>query len=245
MKKIVTAALALMMVLSFSAMVFAGTTGEPFTPSVPVKPAPEISTIELIEDGEVIEKVPMDCLLITPVATAIANEQDKRLPADAKDLLINVYNKLGTKELELPRDMLAKYLNPDNAIIRDLLDITWVCEETPTHMDKLQDPDVQLRVTFVMKGLANNQPICVASYGEKTGWEAIAEVAYNGVDAYGNTLLTCTFDHLCPVAFVVETSSSTGEVETNNMEVILWACVLAVSAAALVVVVVKRRQNVA
>jgi hypothetical protein len=235
-----------MMVLSLGAMAFAGTTSDSFTPSVPVKPAPQITSIELIKDGEVIETVPVDCLLITPVATAIANEEDKRMPADAKAMLIDVYNKLGTKTMKLPENMLLDSgLNPANAIIRDLMDITWVCEEDPSHMAKLADPTVKLRITFEMKGLTDKQPICVATYGEAAGWEAIENVEYSGINAYGNTLLTCTFDHLCPVAFVVETSSNTGEVETNNMEVMLWACVLAVSAAALVVVVAKRRQNVA
>jgi hypothetical protein len=246
MKKIITVALALMMVLSFSALVFAGTSEDTFVPSVPVKPAPVITSIELIKDGETIEKVPMDCLLITPVADAMAGKSDPRLPAAAESLLISVYNQLGTKTMELPRDVLSKYLNPDNAIIRDLVDITWVCEEKPSHMDKLADPAVQLKVTMTVKGLIKGEPLCVMTYDEsKNIWEDIAGVEYVGADDKGNAIIACTFDHLCPAAFVVQTAPSAGEVETNNMEIMLWTCVLVASAAALVIVVAKRRQNIA
>jgi hypothetical protein len=239
MKKILTAVMALMMVLAMGAMAFA-VNGDTFVPSITVKPAPEMSEIELIKDGETLEKVPVDCLLITPVADAMANKEDSRLPADAKSLLIDVYNKLEAKTMVLPESALKKAgLEPKSAIIRELLDVTWVCEENPTHMEKLQDPDVQLKITFKMKGLKENAKISVMTY-KNDAWNPIAEVVNNGDET-----VTCTFDHLCPVAFVVGPDGIPDTGVQFDMELVLWACVLAVSAAALVVVIAKRRQNVA
>jgi hypothetical protein len=180
----------------------------------------------------------VNCLTLTALESAGTHQLD--LGADAKSLLIDVYNKLEAKTMVLPESALKKAgLEPKSAIIRELLDVTWVCEENPTHMEKLQDPDVQLKITFKMKGLKENAKISVMTY-KNDAWNPIAEVVNNGDET-----VTCTFDHLCPVAFVVGPDGIPDTGVQFDMELVLWACVLAVSAAALVVVIAKRRQNVA
>lgn len=232
MKKIMSAILALVMVLSMSAMVFAAE--DTFVPSITYKGAPEIVVAQFVENDKT-ELVPSHCLVITPVAKA-QDEMD-RLP-EAMTLLLNVYEKLNDGTMELPASALKKAgLEPQSAIIRDLVDITWICEETPSHLERLTGDEAALKITFKMKGLEANDPICVLAYKNEQ-WAPIAEVVNNG-----NGTITCTFEHLCPVAFVVgpEGMPDTG-VEFDS-ELILWACVLVASTAALAVVVYKRRKN--
>ena len=235
MKKIVSAILALMMVLSMSAMVFAAE--DTFVPSITYKDAPELVRIEIF-DGENWVAVPAHCLLITPVSQA---EKETRLPVEAKDLLLSVYEQLNNGSMKLPENILKKAgLEPKSAIIRELVDINWICaEENPTHAEMMKQEDVQLRLTFELKGLEKGEPISVQSYGDGK-WEAIANV-----ENKGDGLVVCTFDHLCPIAFVVgpEGLPETG-VEIDS-KLIVWAAVLVVSTVALAVVVTGRRKNVA
>ena len=85
------------------------------------------------------------------------------------------------------------------------------------------------------KGLKETDTIHVMSY-KNNAWNPIAKVVNNG-----DGTITCTFDHLCPVAFVVDKSlSDTGDI--FRTELLFWSVALIASAAALVVVVSKRRQ---
>lgn len=233
MKKIMSAILALVMVLSMSAMVFAAT-DDTFVPSITYKGAPEVVVAQFVEKDKT-ELVPSHCLVITPVAKA--HDEMDRLP-EAMTLLLDVYNKLNNGTMELPASALKKAgLEPQSAIIRDLVDITWICEETPSHLERLADDEAALKITFKMKGLEADDPICVLAYKNEQ-WAPIAEVVNNG-----NGTITCTFEHLCPVAFVVGPEGMPETGVAVDSELILWACVLVASTAALAVVVLKRRKN--
>ena len=117
MRKLICMMIALVMCLTIAAPAYATENG--FVPSITYKPSPEIVPVvgedgeEYIgiirsKDGEIIDYVGHGCLLITPVADAMANKEDSRLPADAKSLLIDVYNKLEAKTMVLPESALKK-----------------------------------------------------------------------------------------------------------------------------------------
>ena len=66
MKKILSAIIALVMILSLSCAVFAAETE--FVPSISEKGEPEIDGVKLVKDGEVLDFVTDDCLYITAIA---------------------------------------------------------------------------------------------------------------------------------------------------------------------------------
>ena len=234
MKKLIAVVLALMMVLSVGAVAFAA---ETFVPSITYKDAPEIASAQLVyEDGKV-EDVTAVCLMIMSVAQA---QEDKgTMNPAAKELLLSVYEDLTKGKMELPADVLkAAGLEPTSAVIRELVDISWVCQENPNHADKLAQEGTQLVITFKMKGVKEGDKVSVMTY-KNNAWGAIANVEVKDGE------VTCTFDHLCPVAFVIGSDILPGTGAKLDAELVLWACMLVASAAALVVVVSKRRQNVA
>lgn len=233
MKKILSAVVVLMMLLSLSTAAFAAE--DTFVPSIGTKDAPEVVIAQLIEEGKDPEEITEHHLLITPVARAV---EEPRIPETAKDLLLYVYDALNTGAMELPADKLeAAGLIPEEAVIRDLVDISWICEEvSPTHAEKLLQENVQLVVTFKMKGLEAGDTICVMNYTNDV-WEPINKVVNNG-----DGTITCTFDHLCPVAFVVGPDGQPDTGLTVGNDLMIWAFVLVVSAVALVVVVTKNRK---
>lgn len=242
MKKIVSAVLVLVMVLSVSALAFASE-GTAFVPSIGAKPAPDVLIAELLVDGKVVEEINDHCLLITPVANAIKNEVDPRLPETAKNLLVDVYEKLSNNTMKLPADVLENHfkLNPNSVVVRELVDISWVCKEVnPTHAEKMVAENTQLRITFQMNGIKKGTKIGVMSYNDKDGiWESIADVSVTQ-----DNMVTCTFDHLCPVVFVVDKSvDNTGD--ASRTEMMFWTFALVASTAALVVMVSKRRRMTA
>lgn len=241
MKKIVSATLVLVMVLSMSVLAFAATDTSNFVPSIGAKPAPTVITAELFEDGKKIEDIDEHCLLITPVSDAANDKEDPRLPAAAKSLLLDVYGKLNDNTMKLPSNYLEKAgLNPNRIIIRELVDISWVCKEiSPTHAEKMVKDGVQLKVKFQMSGLQADEKISVMCY-KNNQWTPIAEVINNGDET-----VTCTFDHLCPVVFVVDSKAGPGTGVEFDSSLFLWVGIMVVSSVALVVVVTKRRQNVA
>ena len=228
MKKILSAVLALVMVCSLACVAFAA--GDTFVPSISYKGAPTIVKAQLVE-GEKAEDVTGECLVITPVAKA--EEAKAQLPNEMA-LLQDVYAKLNDGTMKLPTEKLEEGLRPEEVVIRDLVDITLICKEDPSHTARLAKGG-KLVITFEMKGLKETDAIHVMSY-KNNEWSPISDVVNNG-----DGTITCTFDHLCPVAFIVDKSlSDTGDI--FKTELLFWTVALVASAAALVVVVSKRRQ---
>ncbi len=229
MKKILSAVIALVMVCSLACAAFAA--GDLFVPSITAKNAPELIKAQIVE-GQKAEDVTGICLLITAVADV---EEETRLPEAAKTTLLDVYNKLNDGTMKLPTEKLKKGLRHEEVVIRDLVDVSLICKEDPSHIQRLAN-GAKLVITFAMKGLKETDAIHVMSY-KNNEWNPIDKVVNNG-----DGTVTCTFTHLCPVAFIVDKDLS----ETGDMfksELLLWSFVMAASAVALVVVVSKRRQN--
>lgn len=234
MKRVISIAIAVMMIMSLATVVFAaeGT----FTPSVTDKGAPEFvadaqgNVGEIVDaDGNVVAKISMDCLLATSVAEA-ANSTE--ISDAAKNALVAVYNGLMNDSMKLPTEKLDADLESNEVVVRDLFDLSFNCE----HADQLNAAGNSLRVTFEVKGLESDT-IYVMTY--KNGeWNPIQNVVNNG-----DGTITCTFDHLCPVAFVLDNSNPPTS-DIFDGEMIFWGVALVVSMVALAAVVIIRRKEV-
>lgn len=258
MKKIIACIVALMVCATMVLPAFAAE--DTFTPSVTDKPAPEIVPVldpdgnpalaEVVKGDEVIGYVYEDCLVITSVAEALTSTD---IPAAAKTLLLDVYNKLIKDEMKIPYDIFGAGLNADKMVVRDLFDVSFLCGGSETmidHPELLEAEGVVLRVTFNL-GVGANDKVYTSTF-KNEAWNAIVSTKNNG-----DGTVTCTFEHLCPVAFSVETADSgsdtpvvpddpsTGDPEGEKLG--LWITVAAVSLVAVValvtVYVVKSKKN--
>ena len=238
MKKLICLVTVLLICVSFACPAFAA---EEFVPSISYKGTPSVVTVKdkngndaaavvRNADGTVSNYVYEPCMLVTPVANAAA-END--IPADAKEQLLAVYKALNDGTMKLPY---GEGINAEDMVIRDLFDISWLCNHG--HAAALEPTGVVFEMTFDL-GVGADDPVVVMTY-KNDAWAEIAKVINNG-----DGTITCTFEHLCPVAIAVESETAgnpgdTGDTIGNNMH--LWIVLMVVSAAAVVVVATNRRK---
>lgn len=236
MKKIICLILSLVLCLSLAAPVLAE---EEFVPSVTYKGHPSIVPVEDEqgrkaigtvngEDGEIMDYI-YDCLLVTSVADAQASTE---IPAAAKETLLSVYAKLSDGSMVLPY---GDDVDADAMVIKDLFDISWLCEEHPT---MVAPAGVTVKLTFDLD-VSAHADVVVMSYKNNT-WSEIVSVTNNG-----DGTVTCVFEDFCPVAIAIPDEEYTPPAQTGDpSNVILWVALMAVSAGALVTVVVLKRKIV-
>ncbi len=233
MKKLICLLTVLALAMAFACPVFAA---EAFVPSISDKEEPDIvpddeGVIGEIkgEDGEIIDKVDGDCLVITPISEA---ETSTRIPEDAREELLYVYEELLNGDMTLPYEQDG--LDPETMVIRELIDASWLCEEHPA---MLEPEGVTIDLTFDIGVDADTKVyVYVRIDGE---WTAVPVVNN------GDGTVTCTFEELCPIAFCVAAGTGKPPVQTGDeFNPTIWIVLLAVSAAALVGVVVLRRKLV-
>lgn len=239
MKRVLSVLLVLVMAFGLMGTVFAAESE--FVPSISVKPAPEIVEVEdgyigeiIDSEGNVIALVPSH-LVISAVSEA---ETSEYISEEDKALLLDVYTKLTSGEMVLPAEKLSDTLTPDELTVRDLFDLSWVCDEaSPTHEEMIAPEGVKLRITFNLNLAADVELFCMTYKGEE--WNPIVSVANNG-----DGTVTCVFEHLCPVAFIYAEDKDLPITGSQfDMEMIIWASVMFVSSTALVVVVATRRNK--
>lgn len=209
-----------------------------FTPSVTNKPAPEIvpvmdpegnPAIGVIcnDDGQIVGYVYEDCLIVTSVSEAKTSD---RIPEASKKLLLDVYEKLISGKMTLPYEKHDSKLNTSNMVIRDLFDATFVCEEHPA---MLEPAGVTLRITFNI-GVAKGVDVYTMTY-KNDAWNPVVSTVNNG-----DGTVTCTFEHLCPVEFSVQTAEEppvqTGD--DSGKYLAIWGGIAAVALVAIVVLTV-------
>ena len=254
MKRILAFVLALALCMGLSAAASAST----FTPSAENKGVPNyvplidentgrIAAGLLVGDnvGEDAEFVYTECLILT----AVKDVDDATISEEAKTALEQVYTALKSGEMEFPFEMLdSEYA--DHLVIRDLFDVSVVCTcGDDRHHKELEKEGVSLELKFDI-GIAPGAKVYVTVY--KGGrWQEIEQVINNG-----DGTITCIFEHLCPVAIVVEeadsqggtitgTNTNTGNAGSNSpwnpktgdfsdQNLMLWAAVMFASAGALV-----------
>lgn len=232
MKKTICFLAVLTLCLSMALPALAAETG--FVPSITYKPGPTIvpardsdgeSHLGIIRDGagNILSYVDEGCLLITPVASLW--DPEAKLSAEVEQLLSFVYEQLNSGRMQLPYEKHEAQLNPADMVIRDLFDVRWGCEE---HREMMEQEGVVLEITFDL-GITARDRIFVMSYDqEMDSWEPIRGAVNNG-----DGTVTCTFEHLCAIAFSMPLAAADAPVDDAHRGSILpWATLLTGSAAA-------------
>ena len=245
MKKIVCLLTALVLCLGLAAPVFAADSG--FVPSITYKPTPDIVFVtdengkEAIgvvrnENGEVIDYVGHDCLLITPVAHIW--DSGVNVPEEIKELLTTVYEGRRDGTVSIPYEKLGDNVSATNKVIRDLLDARWVCDE---HREMIEKDGVTFEITFDL-GVVANAEIYAMTFDETTKeWSPIVKTVNNG-----DGTVTCTFEHLCVVAFVMPQAGNAAPTDdAQSVNLLPWIIVMAVAVVGVVVVVVIKNKKAA
>ena len=233
-----------------------------FVESITYKPAPDIVIIEdedgkeIIghvrdEEGNVVSTehedcIHSDCIIVTPVSEA---KTTTKIPQETKDSLIKEYENLkdpSTKLSEvcdgldekIKKETDKKY-GADDMVIRDMFNITEVCDNIKMHLPK---DGYSLDLTFNL-GIGKDDYITAMVFNNGK-WTPIKKMVNNG-----DGTVTGYFDSLGHVAFLVPSDSpsnvpTTGDTSIEN-SIFIWVGVMAVSLSALIVLmVVTRRKKV-
>lgn len=236
MKKVVCFITAMMLCVSLIGFAFAADVE--FVPSISYKGAPNIVEITdnqgnpaigtiVNANGENIGYLGTDCLLITPLSEA---NTSTKIPTAAKETLLSVYEQLDNGSMKLPY---GAGVDGDKMIVRDLFDVSWLCTEHPA---LIAPKGVTVTLTFNIGIEADVTPV-VMTYINGV-WEEIVSVKNNG-----NGTITCVFEDFCPVAISVPVPGQGPDDTSDKSNVMLWTILLAVSATAVVVMLVMRRRD--
>lgn len=236
MKKVISLISAVMLCVSLIGFVFAADVE--FVPSITYKGAPSI--VEITDDqgnpaigtivnagGETTGYVDEHCLLVTPLSEASTST---KIPADAKETLLSVYEQLENGTMKLPY---GAGVDGDKMIVRDLFDVSWLCDDHPA---LIAPEGVTVTLTFNIGIEADVTPV-VMTYINGT-WEEVVSVKNNG-----DGTITCVFEDFCPVAISVPVPGEGPDDTGDKADITLWAVLLVVSAAAVVTMVILRRRE--
>lgn len=209
-----------------------------FVPSITYKDGVEIQDVTISQlpgaaegSAEGIDQ----CVVVTSIAQAKDKSTD--ISQEDRDLLLDVYAKLEDGSMVLP-------LKGEN-VIKELVDVSFEYEdcrllEDHNHKDEiLAQEGVTLTVGFNM-GLKQDAPLVVLTYvnGEWVQVEK-TEIGADGV-------VTCVFEDICPVAFVLmEEAAEAEETEApwTGDVIMKWVIVMAVCAVGIVVVLVLMKKQ--
>lgn len=209
-----------------------------FVPSITYKDGVEIQDVTISQlpgASEAFAEGIDQCVVVTSIAQAKDKSTD--ISQEDRDLLLDVYAKLEDGSMVLP-------LKGEN-VIKELVDVSFEYEdcrllEDHNHKDEiLAQEGVTLTVGFNM-GLKQDAPLVVLTYvnGEWVQVEK-TEIGADGV-------VTCVFEDICPVAFVLmEEAAEAEETEApwTGDVIMKWVVVMAVCAVGIVVVLVLMKKQ--
>ena len=245
MRKVISLILALVMCFGLCSVVCAAE--DDFVPSISYKDGPGLVIDEDEEgnavagviqdaDGEVIDYIDPECLVITTLAEAL-EDVDTGIPDDAEELLEYVYQELLEGNMELP------YEDDQDMTIIQLIDATFRCAGTTVGVDHeamIEPEGVYLELTFDL-GVGADVDVTVMAYIDGQ-WTPIVSVVNNG-----DGTVTCIFEKICPIAFAVPSNAvqppKTGD--DSAAELGLWIALLTASSVALAGLVIFRRKIIA
>jgi len=237
MKKFVSSLLVLMLCVVLACPVFA----DKFVPSIGEKDAPEmVGEIELYDQygNFVTSDHDEHCIVITPVSEA---ETSTEIPEENKELLLDVYEELSDSNTKLSEvlgvlndqveDVLGAGKDADDLVVKDLFDIYICCEELEEH---LAEDGNYVELTFDIN-VEKDTYVGVTVYVDGE-WKVVPAVNN------GDGTITCKFEEVCPVAFMVPAGGvQTGDVSGGQIG--LWCAVCAVSVAAIAALLVVRHKK--
>lgn len=267
MKKVIAILIAVVLLFSIGTTAFAAN----FTPSVEEKDAPTVvapsegsikqeikdqikeeDTVAVIvhsKTDKVAKEVHESKLVVTSVAE---KDESKEIPKEAKEDLEKAYEVLSVKDKKISQiipadvskavtDTVKKEIGADKTaddlIVRDLFDVSLVCEESN---ELLIDEAHHLLLTFNL-GVKKGEFVTTLKFNPETDkWETIRDTKNNG-----DGTVTCEFDHLCPIAFLVEkTDSNSAQTGDASVSLYVWVAIAAAAAALIVVLVVAKNKKV-
>lgn len=234
MKRVLSVVVALMILAAMSINAFA----LGFVPSIEVKNAPDV--VPYMEDGkEIIGKIvdadgkvlsieEHDCIVVTPVADAY--DKESGIKEDVKKALVSAYEdikKNGTKTLE---GLVDKGL-----AVRDMFAVSSECADL---LKYLPVEGNKLDLKFDLK-IGKDEKIQAVTYVNGV-WKKLPIVNN------GDGTVTATLEDLGVVAFLGKTTGESPDTgDHSGAELALWISLMAVSAIAIVVllVVVHRKKT--
>ena len=243
MRKVLCLMTVLLLCVSLIVPAFAQEDG--FVPSITYKPEPEIVPVQGEDgkdyigvirnaEGEIIDYVEAGCLRIVPVAHLW--DEEIEVPEDVEKLLRFVYEGLIDRSMEIPYADLQAELADSNMVIRDLFDARWTCVE---HPEMVAPEGIVLEITFDL-GVMEDAEIFVTTYDEETKeWASIVKTVNNG-----DGTVTCTFEHLCAIAFSMGIAKDPAPVEEpTGMGILPWILLLVAAVVAVVVILVSKKKK--
>jgi hypothetical protein len=244
MRKIICLLTVLVLCLSIAAPAFA-VENNGFVPSITYKPNPEIVPVEDVvgqeaigvihdKNGSLIGYIGHGCLMTTPVAHVWDDEVE--VPADVERLLTKVYEGLNEGTIEIPYEEYGLVRDGFNMVIRDLFDARWVCTD---HPDITEEDGVTFDITFDL-GIMPDVEISVMTYDEEANeWSPIVKTVNNG-----DGTVTCTFEHLCAIAFSTPIAVAPVPVEdAPSCNIWPWIILLIVAIIAVIVVLIIKKKK--
>ena len=263
MKKLISFIMVMAVMLVSSVSVMA--TEVDFVPSISNKGAPEIvvtydengkMVIGILFDGRggVVSTEYEECIVITSVNDV---KNSTKIPEDAKKELLKVFEELnedGAKLSEIcpelddiVKDELGDDWTADDLVVRDLFDITGLCEELKVELPK-DGNTLELKFNL---SLPKDAFITAMAYVDGK-WQPIVETKNNG-----DGTITCVFEEICPVAFLTTgsgTATNTPSIDTNvNPDVvvtgdtvnriILWSVVILMSLSVMAAMIIYNRKR--
>ncbi len=266
MKKVIAIFTAVILVLSIGTTAFAAN----YKPSVEEKDAPTVmepskapvkeeikdqikeeDTVAVImhtETEKVVKEVPSSKLIITSVGKI---DESKEIPKEAKADLEKAFKDFSDKTKKISqiipqevnkaiveeiKEITGEKKTTDDLIVRDLFDVSLISEE---HNGLLIDDAHHLLLTFNL-GVKKDDFITAIKFNPETkAWETIRSVVNNG-----DGTVTCEFDHLCPIAFLVEkTESESAQTGDNSVSLYVWVAIAVVAAGAMVALFVIKNKK--
>ena len=195
MKKIMCLIAALLMCVAAAGSAFAAEST--FVPSIGYKDGPESdSAILSPADPGFWEENVDQCLVVSSISDA--REKSTDITQEARNLLLDVYEKLEEAVMELP-------VLDENFVVRELVDVSF--KQTPCigaehlHEEELRKEGIVITIVFEL-GVKADEKVRVFSYHDGR-WDEAESVTNNG-----DGTITCVLEHFCPVAFCVEVKES-------------------------------------
>lgn len=238
MKRIISAGI----LVALCAMMILPVLAAEFVPSITYKDDPSLVTsvdgdgnvvIGSIVDaqGNVLDYIHEHCLVVTPLAKA---KKSTLIPDDAEELLLDVYADLKGGDMEIPYSQLQSELENKKMVIRELFDASWLCQD---HPEIVAPQGVHVELTFNL-GVGKDTEVYAFTY-KNGAWNNIVSIVNNG-----DGTVTCVFEDFCPIAFAVPYGSDKPPAQTGDpADIALWGSLMAVSAIALVAVLVLSRRK--